>query len=285
MSARGPLVSGLVTMVIALAGFVTVGALPAAATPGTIQYVALGDSYAAGTAVQPDCPHSPYGYPALLDSESRIDLTANAACSGATISEVADTLPSDLNRATRLVTLTVGGADLNVSGVARACITGTPIDCQAAITKAQLQLGHCPDGQSSLDGPLADLYARVADAAPRARIVVTGYPLLFEPPAATDPNAEIIAAINEATIDLNCVIERAVTATQATDVNIRYVDVTEEFAVHGIGSTDPFIHDLLINNRPDPEAFHPNADGYRAYADAIKTKLPGGWLEKQKLLV
>ena len=53
MSARGPLVSGLVTMVIALAGFVTVGALPAAATPGTIQYVALGDSYAAGTAVPP----------------------------------------------------------------------------------------------------------------------------------------------------------------------------------------------------------------------------------------
>ena len=68
---------------------------------------------------------------------------------------------------------------------------------------------------------------------------MTGYPLLFEPPAATDPNAEIIAAINEATIDLNCVIERAVTATQATDVNIRYVDVTEEFAGHGIGSTDP----------------------------------------------
>ena len=25
--------------------------------------------------------------------------------------------------------------------------------------------------------------------------------------------------------------------------------------------------------------------GYRAYADAIKTKLPGGWLDKQKLLV
>jgi hypothetical protein len=31
-------------MVIALAGFVTVGAMPAAATPGTIQYVALGVS-------------------------------------------------------------------------------------------------------------------------------------------------------------------------------------------------------------------------------------------------
>ena len=114
---------------------------------------------------------------------------------------------------------------------------------------------------------------------------MTGYPQSFEPPADIDPDAAIKTAINKATTDLNCVIERSVAAAQATDVNIRYVDVTEEFAGHGIGSTDPFIHDLLINNRPDPEAFHPNADGYRAYADAIKTKLPGGWLDKQKLLV
>jgi hypothetical protein len=49
MSARGRFLSGFVTMVIALAGLVTVGALPAAATDSrTVQYVALGDSYAAG---------------------------------------------------------------------------------------------------------------------------------------------------------------------------------------------------------------------------------------------
>ena len=43
VNARGRLVSGLITMVMALAGFVTAGALPAAAAPGTVQYVALGD--------------------------------------------------------------------------------------------------------------------------------------------------------------------------------------------------------------------------------------------------
>jgi hypothetical protein len=49
MTARGRLVSGLVATVIALGGFVTVGAPTAAAGPtGTLQYVALGDSYAAG---------------------------------------------------------------------------------------------------------------------------------------------------------------------------------------------------------------------------------------------
>jgi hypothetical protein len=43
-----------------------------------------------------------------------------------------------------------------------------------------------------------------------------------------------------------------------------------------------FIHSLLICNTPtpqkDPEAFHPMPAGYKAYADAIKTKLPSGGL-------
>jgi hypothetical protein len=86
MNARGRFLSVLVTFVIALAGFVTVGALPAAAAPATIQYVALGDSYAAGTAAgsfPDDCrQNTTDGYPArLFDLGSRIGLPANVACS------------------------------------------------------------------------------------------------------------------------------------------------------------------------------------------------------------
>jgi hypothetical protein len=118
----------------------------------------------------------------------------------------------------------------------------------------------------------------VAEKARGARIVVTGYPLLFESPAANDPKA----AINEATTRLNCVIERAVVATQATYFNIHYVDVTKEFAGHGIDGT---VSPLFINAPPSEEAFHPTVYGYAAYAEAIKTKLPGGWLDKQDRLV
>ena len=121
-----------------------------------------------------------------------------------------------------------------------------------------------------------------ADKAPGARIVVTGYPLLFEPPADDDADRVAKTAINKATTDLHCVIEQAVAAANAADVKIHYVDVTEAFAGHGIGSADPFIHDRFIDDTddPDPEAFHPNDEGYSAYADAIKTKLPGGWFDK-----
>jgi lysophospholipase L1-like esterase len=287
MRARGCLLSCLVTIVIALAGFVTAGALPAAAAPSTVEYVALGDSYAAGTAVKDDCPAD--GYPTLLEG-IRIELTANVACSGATTSDVAAQL-SALERDTRLVTLTVGATNLGLSRVLAACTNPqTPDACRAEIDRALALLGDCPGSErpSSLDSPLTELYAQVAGKARGARIVVTGYPLLFESPPDGDPRA----AINEATTRLNCVIERAVAATQATYANIHYVDVTKEFATHGIVSpiADPDDPDVFIHSQfkcappspecADPEAFHQTAAGYSAYADAISAALPGGWLDK-----
>jgi lysophospholipase L1-like esterase len=275
MSARGRFLSGLVTVVIALAGFVTVGALPAAATDSrTVQYVALGDSYAAGTAVGsfPNCPHSPIGYPALLDSEERIHLRANEACSGATTDEVADSQLSALNRGTRLVTLTVGGADLELSAVLTACTTGTQFDCLAAIDAAS-------GGLMQLGDDLTDLYAEVADAAPRALIVVTGYPHLFAPEAAPfDP--VLVDAINSAIDALNTTIEQAVEdadAADTTDDNIIYVDVIRAFGKHGIGGELP----PFINPPGTADAFHPTAAGYVAYANAILAVLPEAWVDEQ----
>jgi len=274
MTARGRLMSGLVTMVIALAGFVTAGGLPAAAQSRTVQYVALGDSYAAGQAAgsYPNCLRSPNGYPALLDSEKRIHLQANATCSGATTSDVAHTQLTALNPGTRLVTLTVGGNDLQVSSVATTCLTETLEECLGAVQTAERRLPMLVDD-------LIQLYAEVAEAAPNALIVVTGYPYLYDPPADTDPDAAIITAIRTATTALNTTIQQAVTLAQRAKINITYVDVTPEFAGHGIGSAVSFI------NETGADAFHPNADGYVAYADAIAARLPGGWLDKQRQLI
>ena len=268
MSARGRFSSVLVSIVIALAGFVTIGALPAAAAPKAVQYVALGDSYAAGTALgrYPDCQHGDGGYPALLPLGSRIDLQANFACSGATTFAVVDNQLnqlSALNSDPRLVTLTVGAANLNLSDVLTACTAVPPTDCDAAILRALSML-------PKLRGDLTELYADVAEAAPKARIVVTGYPHLFE------PVPPLFTAINAAIDQLNAAIRDAVSVTQDADVNIHYVDVIAEFAGHGIGSTTPFINAPVP---PNDEAFHPNADGYKAYADAISAALPNAWVK------
>jgi lysophospholipase L1-like esterase len=279
MSARGRFLSGLVAVVAALAGFCTVGALPAAAINGTIQYVALGDSYAAGQGVPPylnDCLQSDQGYPALLDSEKRIHLRANEACTGATTADVTDSQLAALNRGTRLVTLTVGAADLGLSAVLTACMTGTQLQCLDAIDVAS-------GGLVDLGIDLTNLYAEVADAAPRAHIVVTGYPHLFASPPAPPFDPVIAAAINSAIDALNATIrEAAADAAEDTDADIVYVDVVDAFGQHGIGGVSPpFI------NPPGPttEAFHPTPEGYDAYRDAISAELQDVWLDEQAQLV
>ena len=287
MTARGRLLSGLVATVIALAASVTVGAPTAAAGPsGTLPYVALGDSYAAGVGAPPydiddTCKRSSKGYPALLDPKGRIDLQANATCTGATTTYVRDNLPSELNEDTRLVTLTVGAADLGLSQVLAACTAVPPTGCQTEINRALALLAVPPGGESVLGGRLTDLYAEVADAAPNALIVVTGYPLLFEL-VQGDPNFDLKAQINSATAALNLTIKTAVESAQKSGVNIVYVDVTEQFEGHGIGSSDdPFIN--APGQIPSQEDFHPNAAGYRAYAKAISAAIRDA-LDRQKQL-
>jgi lysophospholipase L1-like esterase len=279
MTARGRLLSGLVAVVIALAGFVTVGAPTAAAgSNGTLQYVALGDSYAAGVGAGSydgtDCMRSSKGYPALLDAEKHINLQVNATCAGATTSTVAGTQLSELTPGVELVTLTVGGNDLGFAGLFETCSTpGQEAQCLTAITNAVTD-----EQLTNLYRNLTLLYGEVVERAPKALIVVTGYPYLFEP----DPRNPIITAFNAATAALNTTIEAAVNATRKdTGANIVYVDVTEQFEGHGIGTLDdPFI------NGPSagfPEAFHPNAAGYRAYAKAISAAIRDA-LDRQKQL-
>jgi lysophospholipase L1-like esterase len=242
----------------------------------------LGDSYAAGVGAPPydineACKRSSKGYPALLDPKGRIDLLDNATCAGATTFTVANTQLPALTPGVELVTLTVGGNDLGFAGLAGTCTTAnTPekqFQCLAAIKDA---VGRLP----VLYRDLTLLYGKaggVADKAPKALIVVTGYPYLFE----SDPSNPIITAFNEATAALNTTIEDAVNATRKTGVNIVYVDVTEQFEGHGIGSSDdPFINGPTAGV---PEAFHPNAAGYRAYAKAISAAIRDA-LDRQEQL-
>jgi hypothetical protein len=174
---------------------------------------------------------------------------------------------SELNQDTRLVTLTVGAANLDLSGVLDACTAVPPVDCQDAINVALGQFALLGDS-------LSNLYGLVADAAPNALIVVTGYPYLFEI-VPGDPTAAIKDQINNAITLLNSTIQQAVDA-QAAGVNIVYVDVTAEFAGHGIGSKKPFI------NSDGAGAYHPNAAGYRAYAKAVFAAIRSAWLDDNK---
>ena len=135
-------------------------ALVAPSAPAAERYVALGDSFSSGTGtgtydLDGNCQRSRYAYPALV-AERRSNLKlVFAACAGATTDDVLLTQASQLNRATRLVTITIGGNDVRFSDVFSACVQGGPAACGAdeitrtAVAAASKRVSMT--GTSSLD--------------------------------------------------------------------------------------------------------------------------------------
>jgi lysophospholipase L1-like esterase len=270
---RNRLLSGLFAAILATTGIVAGGAAPAGAAPASttasigassvVDYVALGDSFAAGQGggrALDGCKHTRLGYPALLDLPKSIRLTANPTCASAKAHEVLNsqiTAATQELRVAELVTVTVGGNDLGAPQIAAAC-GSVPIspDCEQLVAEVPARL-------ASAGAALGAIVGALDQAAPDARIVVTGYPRLFERVPATHPNFDLIRQVNVATDALNQTIMSVVDAARLQRMNVRYVDVTGLFAGHGIGSRFPWIH------ASGGDIFHPNVFGYSAYALAI----------------
>jgi lysophospholipase L1-like esterase len=258
-------------------------ALPSSSAPSAashassnsgVPYVALGDSYSAGTGAGgiqlPPCLQSPNAYPNIVGTLPGIHLTANLSCFGATTDDVRLLEVPLLPANTRLVTLTVGGNDVGSGQVAAAC-TFDPesLACRNAIATAVfVKLPQLPQ-------KLTTLLSAIKAKAHNAQIVVLGYPRLFEPDnmaALGYPAAQVSTArtLNYATDLLNATLAGTSWLNGA-----RFVDVSRSFSGHGIPSLDQWIN-LDINNPADPGNFHPNADGQRyGYAAPLTASLPG----------
>jgi lysophospholipase L1-like esterase len=221
------------------------------------RYVALGDSYAAGMgggAEQGKCRLSPNGYPSVFAHRAGVDLVVNAACAGATTSDLLKHQLIALDDRTDLVTVSIGGNDLGVAEIAGSCAAGKAAACRNQVTAALSLLNVLPDR-------LDTVYSAIAQAAPNARIVVTGYTLLYD---ASDPGAadfQTAAAINAATIGLNEVIRQAVDEQRADGKAMTYLPV--DFAGHAIGDRTPWL------NTSGADVFHPTAAGYAEYASRL----------------
>ncbi|WLQ07191.1 SGNH/GDSL hydrolase family protein [Arthrobacter oryzae] len=272
--------AGLATLTLALG----TAAGPAGAAPeGGLDYVAIGDSYTAGTgagaADKPagtTCWQSTPGYVGDVDKTGRVSLVVNAACHGAlltggtekSVQTQIQTLAytQDLNASTGMVTITAGANDAGVSPVLFACATNGVEVCANAVAASEGALGQVGAG-------LASAYATIHALAPNAKIAVLGYPRLFEP-ADGNPyfSADEQVLINRATDSLNTAIAGAVASAKAGGADAQFVDVTTRFAGHAVNSDDPWIAYDSGNPLADTN-FHPNPTGHRAYATAIMTEV------------
>lgn len=255
------------------AGLIAGGvAAPASAhSRSSIDYVALGDSYSSGLGggvPLTTCGQTAFGYPTLLDKKRSIDLEADASCSGAITSEVADQAAS-MDRGTDLVTITIGGNDLNYGDVVGACLLGTSAQCDGAISLAVEKI------DTVLPRDLDAAYDAIREESKYAHVVVLGYPLLFSPQfGRLGEDTAAAVQLNEATKLLNSVIADVARANR-----FQYVDVTREFRNHGIGAPRPWIWSLETEVGVP---LHPTAEGYKkGYLKALKSDLNINKLEKR----
>ncbi|AGF72957.1 SGNH/GDSL hydrolase family protein [Corynebacterium halotolerans] len=170
-------------------------------------YVALGDSYAAlgsrdaalsGPAF---CRRSADNYPSQVLADARVT-GQDVSCQGAVTDNLlrprntgSEEIPAQLDSLTEgtdLVTLSIGGNDIEFGGMAgcfgQAMRAGLPSDCAATWDgPARAQLAELPDA-------LDQVHQAITDRSPDARVIVTGYMPLIAP----GDDCTELAAISEA---------------------------------------------------------------------------------------
>ncbi len=224
-----------------------------------LEYAAVGDSFAAGVGARSyldtTCSRSSLSYPKLLDADANLRLTAFPACTGAStaivISSQVPTIPTTAKR----VTLTAVGNDVGFASIMQNCfVIVVSSSCQSSLANAETLVAN-----GTVAANVAATVQAIRARAPEAKVVVTGYPLLFNEPS----RYQWAARANVDTAALNDAVAAAAAANGAV-----FVDVEPSFAGHGIGSPSPWINDWSWLRTTD--GFHPNATGYAAYATEIR---------------
>jgi lysophospholipase L1-like esterase len=176
------------------------------------QYVALGDSYSAGTGsfnsdIDLACLRSTdnYAYYVKENSTRGIQTPDVVACNGAV---TADLMPSSgdvsqsdvLGGSTEFVTLTIGGNDAGFADIIRKCVstiinigygcsTNSTVvsetsDRMAALAGTSPSTQYPPESTKEIHS-IEDVLRRIITKAPNAEVYIAGYPYLFGKTTAT----------------------------------------------------------------------------------------------------
>ncbi|HEU4412396.1 MAG TPA: SGNH/GDSL hydrolase family protein [Polyangiaceae bacterium] len=233
------------------------------AAPGV--YVALGDSYASGVGTREyfdeGCKKSVHAYPWQLAAERGFDLKF-MACGGARVPDVKNNQLSALSAATTLVTVSVGGNDAGFSNVITECAKPWPWTCWGKIDNAQAFI------KNTLPGLLNGLYGDIRARAPNAKVIVIGYPRIFN-----GETCNLLARISsgeQSELNETADLLATTTATIAAAHGFTFVDTRAPFGGHAICDDVEWINGL---SDPVGESYHPNKSGHDAYTGLISARL------------
>jgi lysophospholipase L1-like esterase len=238
------------------------GAPAQAAAPS---YVALGDSYSSGVGTRTylddgtSCQRSNAAFPKLVAATKGYALTFKA-CSGATISTVTHSQLGALSASTRYVTISVGGNDAGFADVLTEC--ATPYwagDCDGAVDGAQAFI------RTTLPGRLATLYSSIRSRSPQAKVVVVGYPRVFN---GEDCNAATwFSPAEETRLNQTADLLDAKLAAAASARGFSFANPTSRFTGHAVCDDPEWLNGL---SNPVSDSYHSNKAGHASgYAPLV----------------
>jgi lysophospholipase L1-like esterase len=266
----------------------TLTAAAAGASVATVSYIALGDSYSSGEGNGPfdgrchRAASSDAAYPKILPGlVGYVGAPEFRACTGAKTADIWNRpqpgKPGQLAQveyvdgSDRLATITIGGNDLGFAPVLARCLL--PFDCSRSNAAAAVnqRLG-------TIRADLANVYRRIRSRMHSAGyLVVAGYPHLFADDRPIGCQLLISRAestwIDSAVDRANAEIEAAVRSVRASNGNVVFVNVVDDFAGHELCTKDEWLYGLTLSPHEGVNlvqgSYHPNRGGHRAYAGAI----------------
>jgi lysophospholipase L1-like esterase len=255
----------LASAALAVALGLTLDSAPSAGA-SSVNYVALGDSYSAGTGSTHNylnsCDQSTSAFPYLYSIAAKTSSFNFQACTDATTSSTESSQLGALNSLTNLVSLTDGGNDVGFTTIMEHCVLGTDDYCLDAINTAENM------ARSQLPGQLDTLYSDIRSDAPNAHVIVLGYPEFFD--LSGSSSCPGFDATKRAALDRGVdVLDSVISAEVAKHANFTFEDVRPYFAGHQLCDSSPWLHNVALQRLSS--SFHPTAEGHQgAYLPAFE---------------
>lgn len=244
--------------------------------PAQAEYVAMGSSYAAGPGLgdpkpstPPRCARDRGNYATLLSERMNLRLV-DVTCSGATTAHILgpwDELPAQIDAVTpqtRLVTVTIGGNDVNFVGSLYAA-TCNPATSPRACPSPRIPTEAAWAG---LDASLRGIVAGVGSRAPRARLVFVDYITIVPHQMCPDVPLSVRDAAAIRTIAARLA---KLTAQVAREGNADVIKAGQLSKRHTPCDPDPWSVGMPGSGNGAP--WHPNGQAMKAVASALERVL------------
>lgn len=243
--------------------------------PGA-KYVALGSSFAAGPGIDAQlggCGRSDHNYSHLIADALDLAIT-DVSCNGATTANIVDTPQGDaapqieaVSSDTALVTVTIGGNDINYTSSTFACAgTAAAERCSANLDQAAINraVAGLP---ASLGGMLDAVKAR----APQATIVFVTYPRVFPTDAVSCSELELSADDTAYLAELGQTLED-IFVSVSSDRQVLIADAYVRAAGHGpCAASERWVNGATIAD--DGIRYHPTGEGHVEMARLVRAAL------------